>query len=649
VGTNNVAQLERQLAIAQQITHIGSWEWCVATGAVAWSDELYRLYGLDPGSTAITVDFFLSRVHEGDRAMVRRRVAEALERGGRFAWIERIVRADGSVRELDTIGEVVAGEGGKPTLLIGTCRDVTDEHERERQIRLYADIVRNVQIGLSVWVPSDGTGVGGPLVLDAFNPESERIARTALGPFLGKPFRTVAPYAAGGAVESILESVARDQCVRDAHVERSNSPGHPTRALAVKAFPLAGGRVGLAIEDVTAQTIERRLKSAEHHVLEMIASGAALCAALEAIVLAIEDYSPPCIGSILLLDPDGVHVRHGAAPHLSKDYWQAIDGAVIGAREGSCGAAAFLKVPVFASDIETDPIWEHYRDVARSHGLRACWSVPILATDERVLGTFAFYYHTPRAPTPEDLEVTARASRLAGIAIERRELEQKLRDLSAHMEAALEEERTGIAREIHDDLGQSLTALKMDIAWIVRRTGPGSPPLAHQALLERLAAMSELTDGVIQRVRRISAELRPGVLDDLGLIAAIEWQAGEFEERTGTPCVVRSNATDAVIAGPLSTAVFRIFQEALTNVTRHAQAEHVEVLVQVDGTAISLKVRDDGVGITPEAAHSPKSLGLLGIRERAHRFGGSVSVAPASPRGTLVALTIPLTERGSAR
>lgn len=649
MGTNQVARLERQLAIAQQITHIGSWEWDLVTRNVVWSDELYRLYGFEPGSRAITVDFFLSRVHESDRASVQGRVAEALDRGGRFAWVERIVRADGAVRELDTIGEVLVGEGGRPTSLIGTCRDITDERERERQVRLYADIVHNVQIGLSVWVPTAAQDAEGRLVLDAFNPASERIARTALGPFLGKPFREAAPYAAGGTIESLLDEVARDRCIRDAHVERSNVLGDPMRAVSVKAFPLAGGRVGLAIEDVTAQTIERRLQSAEHRVLEMIASGAPLRDALDAIVLAIEEYSPPCIGSILLLDPDGVHVRHGAAPHLSKEYWAAIDGAVIGPTEGSCGAAAFLKTPVFAADIETDPIWERYRDIARTHGLRACWSTPILATDKRVLGTFAFYYDTPRMPTAQDVEVTARASRLAGIAIEHNELEEKLRNLSAHVEAALEEERTGIAREIHDELGQSLTALKMDIAWIVRRSAPGSPPLATSALLERLAAMSELTDGVIQRVRRISAELRPGVLDDLGLVAAIEWQAGEFEERTGTPCVVRANAADLAIGGPLSTAIFRIFQEALTNVTRHAQAAHVEVRIEVDGAVLLLEVRDDGVGITPEAAQSPRSLGLLGIRERAQRFGGSVSVGPASPRGTLVAMTVPLVEIGPAR
>jgi PAS domain S-box-containing protein len=651
LGTNQVARLERQLAIAQQITHVGSWEWDLASGSVAWSDELYRIYGYEPGSVAINLEFFLAHVHQDDRPMIRSRVADAVERGGRFAWVERVRRPDGSIRELDTIGEALVGQNGRVTSLLGTCRDVTVECDRERQIRLYADIVHNVQIGLSVWAPVDGQGADAerPLVLDAFNPASERMAGTPLEPLRGKPFRVVAPYAAGGAVESLLEGVARDRRVHDADVERSSAGDEAMRAFSVKGFPLAEGRVGLAIEDVTLQTIARRLQAAEHRVLEMIASGAPLRDTLDAIILAIEEHSPPCIGSILLLDPDGIHVRHGAAPHLPVDFIHAIDGAVIEPNAGSCGTAAYLKMPVFAADIESDPVWERYRDIALAHGLRACWSLPIFATDQRVLGTFAFYFCAPRTPTARDLEVTLRASRLAGIAIERKELEEQLRHLSAHVEAALEEERTSIAREIHDDLGQSLTALKMDIAWIVRRTAAGSPPLAQEALVDRLAAMSELTDGVIQRVRRISEELRPGVLDDLGLVAAIEWQAGQFEASTGTPCAVLTNTTELPIDRRVSTAVFRIFQEALTNVTRHARAAHVEVRVEVHDGKLSLAIRDDGVGITLEAAQSPRSLGLLGIRERAHRFGGSVSIGPSSPRGTLVALEVPLAETGAAR
>jgi signal transduction histidine kinase len=326
----------------------------------------------------------------------------------------------------------------------------------------------------------------------------------------------------------------------------------------------------------------------------------------------------------------------------------AIDGSSIGPRAGSCGTAAFLKRTVIVSDIETDPLWDDYRALARAHGLRACWSEPIRATDGRVLGTFAFYYRSAREPAPGDLEIIQRAARLAAIAVERKQLEEQLRDLSAHIESALEAERTSIAREIHDDLGQSLTALKMDIAWIARAASNGVQALSGGALPERLRGMTELTDDLIQRVRRISSGLRPGVLDDLGLVAAVEWQAQDFESRTGTTCMVHTDGADGAIGRDASTAVFRAFQEALTNVTRHAQAHQVHVRVAVAHDQLTLEVRDDGVGISLEAAGSPKSLGLLGMRERARRLGGSVVVRAIAPRGTLVSMTVPLASPGEA-
>jgi PAS domain S-box-containing protein len=641
---NRVADVQRQLDVAQQITHIGSWEWDVSTNTVAWSDELYRIYGLVPGSREITVDFFLSCIHPGDRARVQQGVAAAIDRGGRFQWAERIVRPDGSIRTLDTIGEARRGAGGRVVVLFGTCRDVTEERERSEQIRLYADIVDHVQIGLSVWAV-EGRESSPRLV--AYNPASERIARASLSPFIGKTLVEIAPYAAGGKVESLLASVARDGGVHETSVDRSRDPTDQTRALAIKGFPLPGERVGLAIEDITVQTVERRLQQAEHRVLEMIAAGAPLGDSLATLALAIEDHSPPVMGSVLLVDPDGTRVRHGAGPSLPAAFMRGIDGSPIGPRAGSCGTAAFLKRTVIVADIETDPLWEDYRALALAHGLRACWSAPILATDERVLGTFACYYRAARVPEERDMKIIERAARLAGIAIERKQLEEQLRDLSAHIEAALEDERAGIAREIHDELGQSLTALKMDIAWIARRASSRAD--GTDGLLDKLKAMSDLTDGVIRQVRRISAELRPGVLDDLGLIAAIEWQAQDFEDRTGLVCTVHTNAGDVAMERSASTAVFRVFQEALTNVTRHSQAKRVDVRIQVTPEALALEVCDDGIGIAPEAVSSPKSLGLLGIRERARRLGGSVSVGGVAPRGTQVALRVPLGRESPVR
>jgi signal transduction histidine kinase len=262
-----------------------------------------------------------------------------------------------------------------------------------------------------------------------------------------------------------------------------------------------------------------------------------------------------------------------------------------------------------------------------------------------VLGTFALYYREPRRPSEEDLGVIERATHVAGIAIEQRQLEEQLRALSAHAESAREDERAGIAREIHDVLGQALTALKMDLAWLARRVS-GDGVTEKAALVEKIGVMSQTTDEVIQQVRRISSELRPGVLDDLGLLAAIEWQAQEFEERTGTVCTVDSNLAESAVGRELATAAFRIFQEALTNVARHASAKQVDVRLLREGGTLRLQVRDDGRGITPTELRDPRSLGLLGMRERARRLGGTVSVAAATDGGTVVSLSAPLGEGG---
>jgi signal transduction histidine kinase len=259
-----------------------------------------------------------------------------------------------------------------------------------------------------------------------------------------------------------------------------------------------------------------------------------------------------------------------------------------------------------------------------------------------LLGVFALYAAEARTPTPADLELLGRATHVAGIAVQRHELDEQLRELAARLEAAREEERSGSAREIHDQLGQSLTAIKLDLSWIARRAAsPAGLDIPRDVLLERLRATIALTDEVIQQVRRISAELRPGVLDDLGLTAAIEWQAQEFQKRTGVTCAVSSTLGETHLSRDVSTAVFRICQEALTNVARHANATRVEVSLEGGTDSLRLEVRDDGGGVPAEVIQSPKSLGLLGMRERARHIGGSTEVR-AGAEGTLVSLEVPL-------
>lgn len=185
--------------------------------------------------------------------------------------------------------------------------------------------------------------------------------------------------------------------------------------------------VQVVVSDITERKRAEQLLKTELQVLEKISSGSSLPEILETIVLAIEALSRETIASILLLDPDGIHVRYGAAPHLPDNYNRAIEGAPIGPQEGSCGTAMFLRKPIVVTDIESDPLWNNYRELARQHGLRACWSTPVMSRDGAVLASFAMYYRESRSPQRGDFILIERATHMAQIAIERKLAEEKLR------------------------------------------------------------------------------------------------------------------------------------------------------------------------------------------------------------------------------
>ncbi len=217
---------------------------------------------------------------------------------------------------------------------------------------------------------------------------------------------------------------------------------------------------------------------------------------------------------------------------------------------------------------------------------------------------------------------------------------ERLRELSAYTHIMQEEERVRIAREVHDELGQSLTALKMDVS-MLRKQVPGDPDVER-----RIASMNELVNSTIQSVQRISSELRPSVLDDLGLAAAIEWQAREFEKRSGLTCSVQLPIREIEAQPSQATALFRIFQETLTNIARHANASRVEVQLremreQNMSTTISLRVHDDGVGFDDQDIAINQSLGLMGMRERAALAGGMLDLEGGLGEGMTVTVTMP--------
>jgi signal transduction histidine kinase len=223
---------------------------------------------------------------------------------------------------------------------------------------------------------------------------------------------------------------------------------------------------------------------------------------------------------------------------------------------------------------------------------------------------------------------------------ELRRSHEQLRDLSAHLQLAREEERTSIAREIHDDLGQALTALKMDVSWLGKKL-----PQSAESLRCKIQSTLELIDETIKLVKKISVKLRPSILDDLGLGAAIEWQAQELQNRTRIKFEVdQQNADHALdlVDRERATAVFRILQESLTNVARHAKATKAKISLREDDNKLILEVVDNGIGITNEQITNPKSFGLMGMKERALSHNGELKINGVQGKGTTVMMIIRL-------
>jgi signal transduction histidine kinase len=252
----------------------------------------------------------------------------------------------------------------------------------------------------------------------------------------------------------------------------------------------------------------------------------------------------------------------------------------------------------------------------------------------------------------DELSQLAKAFDEMAMALEQRRAERRraetelkrsqelFRNLSTHLQEVREEERTRIARRIHDDLGQSLTALKIDIAWLNNKLTE-----ERDIIREKLKSMVALIDQTVQTVRKVSEDLRPGILDDFGLPAAIEWQAEEFQKRTGIECQTVFYPDDFVLNKEQSTNLFRIVQESLTNVIRHAEATKVEISINEKDGILLLEIQDNGKGITEASIADSRSFGLIGIKERVRSLGGAVTITGTPNAGTRLSVKMPTSER----
>lgn len=519
------ATLQRSQSLltqSQQLARLGSWEWDVLSDKLSWSDELYRIFGVEPGLFDGTYETFLARVHPDDRGSVHTALQNARYAKRPFTLYEHILQPDGKVRTLYGIGKPVLDEAGEVVKVIGTYQDLTEQKEVEAKLALQARKLAALnKMGQTVTITSDVDVV------------FQRVL-TALRPLLG----------AEGVFILLLEG---DELVFAATEDVGESRLQGLRIPATAGVP-------------------------------------------------------------------GEVIRKG------KSIW--ISGNEIPRR-----------------------ISRRFKEVY-GQSLQALMAVPMRIQDEWV-GVLEAVHSQPDAFDADDLQLLEAAASWVATAIQNARLfaqiqasRQRLGRLARKVVTAQEEERLRVSRELHDESGQAMIALKLNLESIL-----ASLPKGTETSRRQLAEAISLTDQTMEQIRLVAHNLRPQVLESLGLNSALEGLCNDFSMRTQLS--VRYEGVDLpALSDPVVISFYRFLQETLTNVAKHACASQVEVVLSQNEDAICLSVADNGKGISLGLPNNPSEksigLGLTGLQERFELLGGWVAIETGSVEGTRVAAYVPV-------
>lgn len=650
---------EERFQLAVRGSTDGLWDRNILTNEVFFADRYRELLGYSAKEFPGSFTSFEAHLHPEDKSRVLGLVAAHLERREPYDAEYRLRTKSGEYRWFRGRGQAIWDEQGRAIRMAGSITDITERKQAEERIHLLQMITMDVATAIDLpsalevvlrrvcektgwvlgqaWVPepdgrvlgccpawfapgSDlgefrtaskditflpGSGLPGRVWMsrqpvwvrdvtqDENFPRVEMAKKNGLKAGLG------VPILAGDEVIAILEFFLKEPRSEDEHL--------------VKVISAIAAQIGLAIERKRA---EERLRWSEEQLRLLLDSTAegifgvdreGNCTFCNAASLRVLGYDRP-------------------ADLLGKDMHRLIahsyaDGSPFPKAECSVVQSLVNARHVFA---ENDVFWRKNG----SYFPAEYWSYPVFREGKHIGAVVTFLDITER----KKAEKEARA------------FQEQLRALAGRLQAVREEERTSVAREIHDVLAQELTRLKIDLGWLRRRLSDPAQ-ISTPALQEKVTSMLSVADTAIASVQKIATDLRPVVLDSLGLAAAIEWQAEEFQARTGITCDVTVPTEEFQLSHAAATGLFRIAQESLTNVARHAEASRVEVDLEIDDGQLLLRVRDNGVGIDPAAYKDPHTLGLLGMRERTLLLGGKIEISGALGKGTSVSVTMPINEK----
>jgi PAS domain S-box-containing protein len=608
-----VEELRREKAKLDEAQHVGgmgSWELDLVENVLTWSDEMYRIFEIDPERFGASYEAFLDALHPDDRERVNQVYTRSLETREPYEVEHRLLFPDGRIKHVIERCETFRDAAGGLLRSVGTTQDITVRVNAEAEIRRlereFSSLAENL--------PDIVSRFDRDLRRIYVNPEIERSTGMSRESLLGKTHLELGMpgkmaevwthalrrvFHTGEPEMFEFEFTAKSGMVRYYHtraVPEYDASGKVETVLTIARdiSTLKGAEAVLRESEERLHGITTNVpgmvfqccRHAGEHELHFtyISNGARWLLGLDAAVLQ-QDVK----ALVSLIIPEDVASFHTSmlASQISLSLWNW-EGRLVTA--------------------EGKTRWINLRATPRRHGEGRCmWDgVAINITESKV---------------SEEKLVQSK---------------NMLRELSAHLEGVREEERKRIAREIHDELGQTLTALRMDVSLARLGFGESSPQL-----MARLQSMTQLVDRTIKTARHVTSSLRPGALD-LGIVAALEWLVEEFIEYAGIPCELVLGDGDIELNEFTATAVFRIIQESLTNIARHARASQVEIIVTRSADQLCFEVRDNGKGFDPGAVASRKSFGLVGMRERVAMMEGDFELDSEPGQGTRIRVCVPV-------